>query len=311
MTLPPVIDAILYHAGCPDGFCAAFVAQSRWPKARLLPVTHGKPIDLIGLSGKHLLVVDFSWKRPQCVLLASAAASLLILDHHKTAEQELAGLDFAKFDMHRSGATLTWDLVVGGPRPWYVSYVEDRDLAKYMLPDSKAVSAYIMALPQTIEAWTRLSALSLDYVKSMGAAVRMQVDHYVDDVCQERRIGMLAGHRVAIVNAPFQNIGDICMSLTAFAPIGLGWFERGDAQIQFSLRSVGDVDVSQIAQLYGGGGHKNAAGFQLPYRQGHAVIHHMLGRLSDYDRSALHIDRILNKERPICAGVQALLEYQP
>jgi len=309
--MQPVVDLIIYHAGCPDGFCAAVVAHRRWPQASLMPMTHGQAVNFAQLAGKHLLVVDFSWKRPLCEEIFHASASMRILDHHKTAEQELAGIDYVTFDMARSGATLAWDLLIGGSRPWWVSYVEDRDLARYALPDSKAVSAYIMSLPQTLEAWARLQALSLDYVKSMGAAIRLHVEHYVDEVCAERRIGMLAGHRTAIVNAPFQNIGDICMALTQYADIGCGWFERADSQVQFSLRSTGDVDVSAIAQLYGGGGHKNAAGFQLPYRQGYAVVHHMLGRLSDFDRNALHIDRIVNRERPVPSGVQELLEYQP
>lgn len=302
-------DAIIYHAGCPDGFCAAYVAQMRFPEARLLPMTHGTPLDLQQFKDVHVLVVDFSWKRGICEQLAETAASLLILDHHKTAEQELKDFDFAKFDMNRSGATLTWDTLMGGPRPWYVNYVEDRDLARYALPDSKAVSAYIMSLPHTVEAWSRLTALSLDYVKSLGTAIRVHIDRYVQEVMQERRIGMLAGHRVAIVNAPFQNIGDICMSMLQYAPIGCGWFERGDAQVQFSLRATGDIDVSQIAEFYGGGGHKSAAGFQLPYRQGYAVVHQILGRLTDFDRSALHLDKILNRERMITPGVLALMEY--
>ncbi len=33
----------------------------------------------------------------------------------------------------------------------------------------------------------------------------------------------------------------------------------------FSLRSVGDFDVSAVAASYGGGGHKNASGFTLPH----------------------------------------------
>jgi nanoRNase/pAp phosphatase (c-di-AMP/oligoRNAs hydrolase) len=33
----------------------------------------------------------------------------------------------------------------------------------------------------------------------------------------------------------------------------------------FSLRSIGDFDVSEIAKQYGGGGHKNASGFRLPH----------------------------------------------
>jgi nanoRNase/pAp phosphatase (c-di-AMP/oligoRNAs hydrolase) len=34
---------------------------------------------------------------------------------------------------------------------------------------------------------------------------------------------------------------------------------------KYSLRSVeGGVDVSEVAALFGGGGHKHAAGFKIP-----------------------------------------------
>lgn len=46
-------------------------------------------------------------------------------------------------------------------------------------------------------------------------------------------------------------------------PVALGWWQRFDGKFQFSLRSRGDIDVSEIAKKFGGGGHKNAAGFQL------------------------------------------------
>lgn len=44
-------------------------------------------------------------------------------------------------------------------------------------------------------------------------------------------------------------------------PVGIVWFRDRD-MFQVSLRSVGDFDVSTIAKQYGGGGHKNAAGFR-------------------------------------------------
>jgi phosphoesterase RecJ-like protein len=37
--------------------------------------------------------------------------------------------------------------------------------------------------------------------------------------------------------------------------------------VNYSLRSVGNVDVSGIAKCYGGGGHKNAAGFTLKLKE--------------------------------------------
>lgn len=42
---------------------------------------------------------------------------------------------------------------------------------------------------------------------------------------------------------------------------GLVWSMAGDGQIHCSLRSNGDYDVSAIAKVFGGGGHRNAAGF--------------------------------------------------
>jgi len=43
---------------------------------------------------------------------------------------------------------------------------------------------------------------------------------------------------------------------------GLVWYMGADLRIKCSLRSNGDYDVSAIARSFGGGGHKNAAGFE-------------------------------------------------
>ena len=42
---------------------------------------------------------------------------------------------------------------------------------------------------------------------------------------------------------------------------GLLWFIDKDNNCRCSLRSNGDYDVSAIAKAFGGGGHRNAAGF--------------------------------------------------
>ena len=45
-------------------------------------------------------------------------------------------------------------------------------------------------------------------------------------------------------------------------PVVASWL-RGKSNISYSLRSQPDFDCSEIAKLYGGGGHKNSAGFKL------------------------------------------------
>jgi nanoRNase/pAp phosphatase (c-di-AMP/oligoRNAs hydrolase) len=45
---------------------------------------------------------------------------------------------------------------------------------------------------------------------------------------------------------------------------GLIWYyDAATGRANVSLRSIGDYDVSAIAKAFGGGGHKNAAGFNI------------------------------------------------
>jgi hypothetical protein len=44
---------------------------------------------------------------------------------------------------------------------------------------------------------------------------------------------------------------------------GLIWQLAGDGEVKASLRSKGSFDVAAIAVRYGGGGHRNAAGFRM------------------------------------------------
>lgn len=274
------MNLIIYHADCPDGFCAAYIAKKRYPEAVLLPRSYGQPLPLAEVHGKEVLVVDFSWRTLEDVMaLHNVAAEFKIFDHHKTVFETLNALPFATFDMQRSGAGITWDMLFGGfVRPWWVNYVEDRDLWRWTLPDSAAVAAYIMSLPQTVEAWTELEKTSLETVIEKGRTILLYINHYIEKCVAQRQMGTIGGFSVAVVNAQYMNISDVGERLCDFADIGMGWFERGDGIVQASLRSRGDIDVSVIAKKFGGGGHRNAAGFQVSKVEGRGIVDHILTR---------------------------------
>jgi oligoribonuclease NrnB/cAMP/cGMP phosphodiesterase (DHH superfamily) len=239
-------------------------------------------------------MVDFSYPRATTFALCQVTRSLTVFDHHKTAQEELK--NFVEhpalgtrivFDMERSGAAITWDELHPQEdpdwpvtsRPWYVDYVQDRDLWCFALPDSREINAYLMALPHTIEAWDRLRDMMSADARELGKAIRLHIDHYIEKVTAQVQRGEIGGYSVRVVCAAYPNISDVCNKLCeTWGGVGVGWFERGDSQIQFSLRSIGEIDVSAIAKTYGGGGHKNAAGFQLPYQEGRRVLDSILGR---------------------------------
>lgn len=281
------MDFIIYHKDCPDGWCAAYIASKKYPEAELIPASYGtEPVDLEKLRGKDVLIVDFSYKREVMLRYALWTNSLTVYDHHKTAQEELKGLELTTkakiiFDMNRSGAGITWDeLEADMPRPWVVNYVEDRDLWKKKLPCSNEVSAYIMSHPYDSDIWDDLFTQKLINAMDIGNAILRNVNKYVSGTIQHGQPGKFFGYKVKIVNAAYINISDVCNKMLedGETEVAIGYFERNDQKYQFSLRSKGDLDVSKLAVGFGGGGHKNAAGFELDYKQGRVFVDSILGR---------------------------------
>ena len=57
----------------------------------------------------HVFMIDFSYQRPVMEQLLADVATLTVLDHHKSAQEDLDGLGgFIEFDMERSGAMMAW-----------------------------------------------------------------------------------------------------------------------------------------------------------------------------------------------------------
>lgn len=256
---------VIYHAGCVDGIVAAWVASRHWDSAALfVPASYGSsPPDV---RGCEVLIADFSYPRETLLAMRAAAVSLRVLDHHKTAAADLAGLDFCTFDMERSGAGIAWDELAGGRRPWVVDYAEDRDLWRWKLPDSKAINAYLQVLPKTIDAIDDASRLGRNHLDQQvvprGHAVLLAQRDYIDGAKRLARPAILAGHTVPVVNAPPWCASEVVGELSEGVPFAAAWFVGSDGRVGYSLRSRGDgADVSEIARRFGGGGHCHAAGF--------------------------------------------------
>ena len=119
-------DYIIYHSPCHDGLTAAWVVHKLYPDARFHPTNYNIPIP--ELTDKNIIIVDFSYSRLDIETLRSKNKRVLIIDHHKTAEANLSGLDDCIFDMDKSGAELTWEYFHNTAPPDLVKYVGDYDL---------------------------------------------------------------------------------------------------------------------------------------------------------------------------------------
>lgn len=263
---------VLYHANCWDGFAAAWAYHRADPNAEFLPVQYGDaPPDV---TGRDVYVFDFSFKRDVLLAMKAAAKSLLVLDHHKTAEVELAGLDFCTFDMHKSGGRLTWEFVVehytgqqaNQTVPWLVAVTEDRDLWRWALPNSREINSALRTYPLDFDVWDGLhdDPSSVSRLISEGSAILRAEKAIVDSHVKNAHETTIDGHKVLCVNATTL-VSEIAGELAKDRPFGVCWFEGDNNERVYSLRSRdGGIDVSEIAKKHGGGGHRNAAGFRAP-----------------------------------------------
>lgn len=310
-------DICIYHGNCADGFTAAWAVWKRFgDSVEYIPGVYGEAPP--NVADKNVVIVDFSYKRDVLEgMLRSGdvnqANSILILDHHKTAQSDLHGLvqpgngfadlgpDYdpfrwrkgweqasdwpvrAVFDMDRSGAGIAWDFFhPDTPRPDLVNYVEDRDLWRFKLEQSREVNAFIFAHPYTFENWELMELLlETNPSAAMDGGAAIELKHHKDVaelVAKLRREMVIGGQWAPVANLPYTLTSDaghlMCGPYASpnlqgemvTPPFAACYWDTPDGRV-FSLRSddsQGGADVSEIAKSYGGGGHKNAAGFTMP-----------------------------------------------
>jgi uncharacterized protein len=292
-------DICLHHFPCDDGFAAAWVVNRKWPEVVLKGTNYGQPFPEIDIDGKNLLIADFSYKPDELAGLSARAKSIVILDHHKTAEADLKDVKrvvgascenvqdifdrmagpgmnvLAEFDMARSGASLAWQFCFPGENmPQLIRYVEDRDLWLMKLEHTRSLSLLLQSYPYDLAVWNDLM-VAFDDVGGAQASVLIEaraIERFFDRRLAEmlptavfKQIGKWKG--VAVAYAPYafaSDLGSALLKAHPDAPFTAVVVDAHGART-WSLRSDDSrQDVSEVARMFGGGGHRNAAAFRVP-----------------------------------------------
>ncbi|MGB0897988.1 MAG: DHHA1 domain-containing protein [Psychrobium sp.] len=258
----------IYHKNCADGFGAALAVKVYCDRLGVecdyMPAQYGEQIP--DVTGKTVFIVDFSYDRESLIALHEQADSLTVIDHHKSAMQDLEGLDYCVFDMSRSGAVLTWEtLNPDTPVPLLLKYIQDRDLWQWKMESSKQVSAALLTLQKTLPLWMPyLDDAKVDELIMQGGAIVDYQNMQLARTPKGEKIPMatIGGHRVPCVNATHL-VSEMGEQLAQGFPFAALYFDRFDKRV-YSLRSAKDgIDVAKVAEQYGGGGHFHAAGFAV------------------------------------------------
>lgn len=266
---------VLFHAGCTDGFCAAWLWQRRLPPdTPIIPVSYSGTVPDLAVDD-DVIIVDFSYSPETMRKIAESVRSLLWIDHHETAapvQDVLRGLPSCKFvfDLSASGAMLCAKYLNETDERilQLVAYVNDRDLWRHELPDTHEVSAGLRMVPTTFQAWNEAVAdpNMLHNLKTTGAAVlrykRQLVDMHELRAHDMKIDGVACRGAVCSCGDIISEVGERLALLTG---VGVCYTLLPGGHWLFSLRSRdignGVVKVNDIAKKFGGGGHPGAAGF--------------------------------------------------
>ena len=261
---------VLYHNDA-DGFASALAAWLRYGDtgAHYIEVRYGQPVPPIPEGTEELFIVDFSYSRGICDQLAEQYR-LVVLDHHETAQAALADAPYAIFDMSKAGCELAWEYFYPAETlPDLLAYVADRDLWLWELPLSKEVNAWIASLPKRFCEWAAAARGDIGRDQVMcGQAILANQAHLLEIMASGVKFIEIAGLPAVVVNstqALHSELADFLGQRFPGAAIVAIYHDQANGTRKYSLRTTrADVDVSAIARQYGGGGHRKAAGFELP-----------------------------------------------
>lgn len=263
---------VLYHASCRDGDGAALAAWSKLGDVNTtyIPVQYNRPLPEID-SGSDVFILDFSYSRQILEELRQRSHSILVLDHHKTAMEDLSDLPYATFDMNKSGARLAWEHFHPGKEiPDLILDIEDRDLWKFKRTSSKQVTSGLLLHRDFREYAPYLDDLSK--AQSNGEIKLAYDEVELSNAHKKAIFGKWGTFKVAAINTT-QLISETGEKFYSYPEIDFAmmYFITNEGKMVFSLRS-NKTDVGTIAKAFGGGGHTASAGFTVTLEDGITIL---------------------------------------
>jgi len=265
---------VIYHGDCRDGFGSAYAAWKKFGEdASYIPLKAHINEPPEGLTGKEVFILDFSFTKDVLQHLLDTNKSVLVIDHHISTKDDVEAFPDNIFDNDHSGAVLSWKYFHPETEvPELLKYVEDTDIWRFALPESREFSTALGTIDMTFEAWdTLIEQLQIENnlinFIAKGAMLAKFEDKLVAHMMTRKERVLFEGHEIWVLNTSEygsilgNNLAELNLAEEQ-TPIGIVYY-HSDGKVKMSLRSIGDTDVSIIAQKYGGGGHKNASGISV------------------------------------------------
>lgn len=255
---------ICYYHNDLDGIASASVVLKACADVKFIPVNYNSDWIEEDVEDSNIIIVDFTFNKMK--ELIDKCKSIVWIDHHKTAkdnnkklwnDKKILGLR----RLGKSGCELTWEWFFPKNKiPKSLSYIGDRDLWKFKL--SKTESFCEVAKLKFEKPSENLLFNPDDNFFKDGEILLKKNKKQIIQSFSEGTNTIFEGHLTRVMNANFNvsKLGEYCYKDKKY-PIAMIWSLR-NGKLIISLRS-NTVNVREIAEKYGGGGHDFASGFSI------------------------------------------------
>lgn len=290
---------VIYHRGCYDGFSAFVILDKSGfieKGATIFPDVPSAKIAPRGIEDKDVIIMDTAYKYDILKEIFRSAKSVTFIDHHITIRDDVTKLkdEFTSesksiniiYNEDECGASLTWHFCYPDKKlPWFLKYIKANDIGKWeMFNNTYNFMAYLNVHFQTelskenIEKWNTL--FDKDTVKRMikkGRIYKEYIDYMLDT--NSNKYSMMSfpsekiyeeyteyfkqpgQYKVAVSSMPCPNSSQLGNKMMKEINCDFVMFftqNLDKKEYILSLRSD-EVDVGEIAKIFGGGGHKLAS----------------------------------------------------
>ncbi|MDY9925557.1 DHH family phosphoesterase [Methanosarcina sp.] len=277
---------LIYYHDDNDGLCSAAVAANYYDRdgfaIKFVPINYGKESwsEEEIRAAEKVWLVDFASDRMDD-FVKTCGSKLIWIDHHKTAMEKFPDLWNSSNipgirSVEKAACVLTWEFTHPEyvPPPAAVAYIGDKDIWKFEYIETRAFSAgfsLMVKIPDD-SAWDVLLGSSSEYEDTVNRMVSigellLEAQNYKLQKAFERGVDCIFHNwKARLVNTTgnISELGEFIYKKPEY-DIAIMW-QAVENMVVFSLRSDSgnpdSPDCAEIAQQYGGGGHKNAAGFQ-------------------------------------------------
>lgn len=256
------------------------------------------PVSFDYLKSKYVFVLDFCFESKTMETIALLVDKLVIIDHHETARSTLDSFinGDVVFDLNKSGALLTWEYFYGRDEtyteiPYVIRVMDAIDRWQFIVDENGDIQPKDNTLHGLVDFYMGLmtNEMTLDNVRrilgysSMTSQVSTvttvlntgnEINHFMKSILNsalQNSYYITFGDKKVLCHEKIPSNGSVVSNLlgsklgrhSESKIAGIYSIDRIKQEVFWSLRSVDDVNVLDIAHQYGGGGHPSAAGFKM------------------------------------------------